>query len=181
METEATQEEQLNGYTLEDLERLERLFKAGHFKPKGPIASPDKKEEGGKERGSKKKKGRSQPKFFIPLRDVDKLKLVRERRERLLASRIDNGENFVVRLVSTGSPLPRIRIAEIKGISYWYRRGQEDYVQNWFLKYTPMRRYYEEVSLDSVDPMFEKLGDRSIELDIWTRPGKQPQQINKSR
>jgi hypothetical protein len=181
METDTAHEEQQNGYTLADLERLERLFKAGHFKPKGPVVSPESKEDASRDRSSKKKKGRSQPKFFVPLRDVDKLKLVRERRERLMASRIDNGENLVVRLVSTGSPLPRIRVAEIKGISYWYRRGQEDYVQNWFLKYTPMRRYYEEVSLDSVDPMFEKLGDRSIELDIWTRPGKQPQQINKSR
>jgi hypothetical protein len=163
-------------YTLEDLEKLERQFKLRTFVKQDAEQQAESAGKQGKREGKTYvSEGRRASRPLVHLSDVEKLQQVRSRQERILQACKDarhkqgklahESADFLVTLCSVRSPFPHIRRAELKARSYWYRRGQDDYVENWFLKYTPLRRYYEEVTLDTLEEVdVARLGERFNEF-----------------
>ncbi len=98
--------------------------------------------------------------------DAEKLKRVRDRRERYLSGRsAETFVDFLLRLRTNELLFVHVRQVESKGLSYWYRRTEDDYRENWFLRNSTVRRYYEEVQEPVCpEPHTDKLGHRLITM-----------------
>lgn len=111
--------------------------------------------------------------------DADKLRRVRDRREKYLESR--NKEDILdllLRLRSTEHTFAHIRLAESNGLSYWFRQTKEDYKENWFLQSSPIRRYFDETGSTAyqaraaVETMDEYLLTMTSPIDFARPPRK---------
>ena len=152
------------GYTVEELRKLETLAASGYFLDRA--AQWHKQNKPSDELKSKtkyrKRKDLSTPLLhYSPFSEKRRLKEIRAR----LENRAESGKasvNLLTRFHSTESPREHIRDAESKALSYWYRRGQEDYVENWLLKFTPIRHYYERFRFVEKEPTLENGSMRSM-------------------
>lgn len=160
----------LKFYTSSDLADLEHKAKSGYFALKSKKWISENKDKidftppAEKEADAPRAVPTPKPERKRRTSTVEKLRIMRERKEKCQEHRKEKAVeimDFMTRLKANA--FWSTRKAELKGMTHWYGGGESEYMDKFFLKFEPIRRYYENSPLDKIETSTELAGLRMIE------------------